>query len=112
MFANNRHADQPAHPRSLISAFVIRVLESIISKLAISEIPTIYLVYMYEAYETALSLTLSETQKAGFVTSRPIRNLTWRDRHLVFMVRHKTALAIGLGSVFRSCQNPLCEIIE
>ena len=29
-FANNTGADQPAHPRSLISAFVIRCLESII----------------------------------------------------------------------------------
>ena len=36
-FANNKGADQPAHPRRLISAFVIRVLESIISKLATSE---------------------------------------------------------------------------
>ena len=39
-FANNTGADQPAHPRSLISAFVIRVLESTISKLATSEIST------------------------------------------------------------------------
>ena len=37
-FANNKGADQPAHPRSLISAFVIRLLESIISKHATSEI--------------------------------------------------------------------------
>ena len=37
-FANNTGADQPAHPRSLISAFVIRCLESIICKLAAGEI--------------------------------------------------------------------------
>ena len=61
MLANDRRADQPAHPRSLISAFVIRLLESIITKLAIREIPMIYLVYMYVADETALSLALSET---------------------------------------------------
>ena len=36
--ANNKGVDQPAHPRSLISAFVIRLLESIISRLAASEI--------------------------------------------------------------------------
>ena len=36
--ANNKGADQPAHPRSLISTFVIRFLESIISKLATSQI--------------------------------------------------------------------------
>ena len=37
-FANNKGADQSAHPRRLISAFVIRLLERIISKLATSEI--------------------------------------------------------------------------
>ena len=37
-FANNTGADQPAHPRSLISTFVIRLVESIISKLASIEI--------------------------------------------------------------------------
>ena len=37
-FANNKGADQPAHPRSLISAFVIRFSESIICYLATGEI--------------------------------------------------------------------------
>ena len=37
-FANNKDADQPAHLRSLISAFVIPFLESIICKLATGEI--------------------------------------------------------------------------
>ena len=37
-FANNKGADQPARMRSLISAFVIRFFESIISRLATSEI--------------------------------------------------------------------------
>ena len=36
--ANNKVADQPAHLRSLISAFVIRFLESITSRLATREI--------------------------------------------------------------------------
>ena len=31
-FGNNKGADQPAHPRSLISTFVIGLLESIISR--------------------------------------------------------------------------------
>ena len=30
-YANNKGADQPAHPSSLISAFVVRSLDSIIS---------------------------------------------------------------------------------
>ena len=37
-FANNKSADQPAHPRSLISVFFICLLESIISRLVTSEI--------------------------------------------------------------------------
>ena len=37
-FVNNKGADQPAHLCSLISAFVIRLLESIISRFAMSEI--------------------------------------------------------------------------
>ena len=37
-FADNPGTDQPAHPRSLISAFVIRFLQSIICKLATGEI--------------------------------------------------------------------------
>ena len=37
-FANNTGADQPAHLRSLISAFVIHFVESIICKLSTGEI--------------------------------------------------------------------------
>ena len=36
-YANNKGADQPVHPRSLISTFVLRYLGSIISILAISK---------------------------------------------------------------------------
>ena len=36
-FANNTDADQPAHPRSLISAFGIRFSEYVICKLATGE---------------------------------------------------------------------------
>ena len=38
-FANNNGTGQSAHLCSLISTFVIRFLESIISKFAISKIP-------------------------------------------------------------------------
>ena len=37
-YANNKGADQPAHPRSLISAFVVRCLDSIISLDSIAKI--------------------------------------------------------------------------
>ena len=54
----------------LISAFVIHLLESVISKLAASKFSSFYLVSIAE--EAGLSLTLSETPKTGFVTSRPM----------------------------------------
>ena len=68
-FTNNKGTDQPAHPRRLISAFVIRVLESIISDLATSEFSSFQLVWVAE--ETGLSLILSDTPKTGFVASSP-----------------------------------------
>ena len=37
-YVNNKGADQPAHPLSLISAFVIHCLDSIISLDSIAEI--------------------------------------------------------------------------
>ena len=37
-YANNKGADQPAHPSSLISAFDVRCLDSIISLDSIAEI--------------------------------------------------------------------------
>ena len=37
-YANDKDADQLAHPRSLISAFVVRCLDSIISQNFIAEI--------------------------------------------------------------------------
>ena len=69
-FANNKSADQPAHPRSLIGTFAIRFLECFISKLATSEISIYELASVTE--ETGLNLTLSEALKTDFVASRPI----------------------------------------
>ena len=37
-YANNKGADQPAHPRSLISTFVVRCLDSRICILVISNV--------------------------------------------------------------------------
>ena len=40
-YANNKGADQPAHPRSLISTFVVRCLDSIVPPVSISEISSL-----------------------------------------------------------------------
>ena len=58
-FAINKGANQPVILGSLNSTFVIRFLESNISKLATGEISIFHLVSV--AKETGLSLTLSET---------------------------------------------------
>ena len=68
--ANNKGADQPTYWRRLISTFVIPFLENIISKLATSEISIFFLVSV--AGKTGLIFALSETQKTGFVATRPI----------------------------------------
>ena len=65
VFVSNKGADQTAHPRSLISAFVIRSLERIIYRLATSEMSIFYLVSLAE--QAGLNLTLSETVKTGFL---------------------------------------------
>ena len=76
---NNTGADQPAHPRSLISAFVIPYLESTICKLATGEIPILKLVSVAE--EIGLKLVLSETPKTGFLAMRPIINAITSHPH-------------------------------
>ena len=66
-FANNTGADQPPHLLSLISAFVVRLLESIY--LATSEIPIFKLVSV--AGHVGLSMTWSEPPKTGVLATQP-----------------------------------------
>ena len=61
---NNKCADQPAHPRSLISTLVILVFKSIISRLAMSKISFFWVVSVAE--QAGLNLTLSETRRPVF----------------------------------------------
>ena len=63
-YANNKGADQPAHPRSLISAFVVHFLNSIIPLVSIPKISRLWLVSVIE--QASLSLTWSQTPKTGF----------------------------------------------
>ena len=59
LHVSNEGTDQPVHQRSLISAFVIRLFKSIISKLTTSEISILYLVSVAE--QAVLVMTWSET---------------------------------------------------
>ena len=66
-FANKKCADQPANPFTLISAFVIHFLESII----LANFHFFYkLVSVAEG--AALSPILSENQKTGFLATMSI----------------------------------------
>ena len=58
-YANNKGADRHAHPRSLISAFVVRCLDSIIP---------VYLASV--TAQAGMGLSWSQTLKTGFLVTR------------------------------------------
>ena len=64
VICEQQNADQPAHPRSLISASVVRCLDSIISLDPIAEISRLYLGSVAE--QANLSLTWLETPEDRF----------------------------------------------
>ena len=63
-YANNKDADQPVYPRSLISVFVVCCLDSMMPILAKSKISSIEIVSVAE--QASLSLTRSKTPKTDF----------------------------------------------
>ena len=64
-YANNKGADQPAHPRSLISTFVVRCLDSIICILALSKVSRFQLASVAE--QAGLNLTWSKISEDAFL---------------------------------------------
>ena len=64
---NNKGADQPAHPRSLISTFVVHCLDCIIPVLAKSKIPKFQDYLASVPAQAGLSLTWLQTPKSGFL---------------------------------------------
>ena len=63
-YANNKGTDQPAHPRSLISAFVVRCLDSVMSLVSVTKISSIMLASVAE--QASSSLTWLETPEDRF----------------------------------------------
>ena len=63
-YANNKVADQPAHPGCLIRAFTVRYLDSVILLLAVPQISRLYLASVAE--QAGLSLTWSCNSKDRF----------------------------------------------
>ena len=64
LYANNKGADQPAHLPSLISAFVVRCLDSVMSVASVTKISSLMLASV--ADQAGLSLTLLETSEDTF----------------------------------------------
>ena len=63
-YANNKGADQPAHPHSLISAFVVCCLDIVMSLVSVTKISSLMLASVSE--QASLSLTWSETPEDTF----------------------------------------------
>ena len=63
-YAKNTGANQPAHPHSLISTFVVRCLDSMICILAISKVSRFYLATIAE--QAGLNLTWSKISEDTF----------------------------------------------
>ena len=63
-YANNKSADQPVHPCSLLSAFVVRCLDSVMSLVSVTKISSLILASVAE--QANLSLTWLETPEDTF----------------------------------------------
>ena len=63
-YANNKDAGQPAHPRNLISTFVVHCLDSIISLVSILAISCLQLASVAE------QVTWSQNPKTGFLMTK------------------------------------------
>ena len=60
--ANNKGADQPAHPRSLISAFFFRCLDSVMSLVSVTKISSLMLASVAEQASLSLTWKLPKTR--------------------------------------------------
>ena len=72
-YGNNKGADQPAHPHSQISTFVVCCLDSIMPLFSVAEISSLYLAPVVE--QAGLSCNWSQTPKTGFLVTRLIYNM-------------------------------------
>ena len=63
-YVNNKGTDQPAHSCSLISAFVVHCLDSVMSLVSVTKISSIMLASVAE--QANMSLTWSETPEDTF----------------------------------------------
>ena len=95
-------ADQPVHLLGLISTFVICY---IVANLVTCKISIVYRVSVSVAEQTSWILTLSESPKTGFVTSRPlIETLKF------FQTQHNLRWVSARVSVWKDQQYDLSQL--
>ena len=84
-YANNKGADQPAHPCSLICAFIISCLDTVMSLVSVTKISSLILASVAE--QASLSLTWSEA---------PEDTLSHDEAHLIiiFERRHEKTVFV------------------
>ena len=80
-YENNKGADQPAHLRSLINAFVICCLDGIVPLVSISEVSSLYLASL--AAEAGLSQPWLQSPKTGFLVMRLTLFMQWITKMLI-----------------------------
>ena len=93
-YANNKSADQPAHPRSLISTFIVRSLDSDISSFYIGNLASV----------PSFSLIWSQTPKTGFLMTRLIREQQ-RCRSVCASYQSDQCLCYLLYKKYNSCRS-------
>ena len=112
-YANNKGADQPAHPRRLISSFVSRCLDNVIPLVSIPEIPSLYLASV--AGLAGLSLPWSKTPKTGFLVTRLKYKKTNLEvttpSHVHSDSNEKTFILIFLGFRIYMCDHSVILIL-
>ena len=106
-------ADQPAHPRSLISAFVVRCLDSTVSPVSVTKISSLMLASVAE--QASLSLTWSESPKDMFSHDEAhlyhqiiITNISFPS-HLEYTV--KTMAMVDLTTTFIAMFIMICFLL-
>ena len=97
-YANNKGADQPAHQRSLISAFVIHCLDSVMSLVSVTKISSLMLASVAE--QAKLSLTWSETPEDTF--SHDEANITVWSGSALFAILIHYSLVNQISANFRT----------
>ena len=89
-YVNKKGADQHMHLHSLISAFVVRCLDSIISLVSTFAISWLRLASVAE--QDGLSLTGPQTLKTGFLVTRLMKNSTYLLIHKIARILVKSIL--------------------